>query len=81
MGMKTAISVEDSLMREADEAARGLGLSRSGLVAEALRDYLRRLREKQITEQLDRVYAEPPTPDERRLVRQFRDKLPVVDKW
>jgi len=37
--MKAAISLEDKLMVQADAAARGL--SRSGLVAEALRDYLR----------------------------------------
>ncbi len=32
-GMKTAISVEDALMEEADGAARDLGVSRSALIA------------------------------------------------
>ena len=34
--MKTAISMDDSLMEQADDAARELGLSRSGLIAQAL---------------------------------------------
>jgi metal-responsive CopG/Arc/MetJ family transcriptional regulator len=43
--MKTAISVEDAPMEKADDAARDLGLSRSGLIAEALREYLLRRRQ------------------------------------
>lgn len=35
--MKTAISLDDGLVAEADAAAMDLGLSRSGLNAEALR--------------------------------------------
>jgi len=38
--MNAVISVEDALLAEADIAARDLGLSRSGLIAEALREYL-----------------------------------------
>ena len=37
--MKKAIFVEDDLMKQADEAARDLGLSRSGLIADALREF------------------------------------------
>jgi metal-responsive CopG/Arc/MetJ family transcriptional regulator len=79
--MKTAISVDDSLMKEADEAARDLGLSRSGLIAQALRDYLRERRRIRLREQLDQAYANDPSPDERRLVRKFRTKLAVNDRW
>ena len=79
--MKTAISMEDSLMVQADEAARDLGLSRSGLIAEAVRDFLRQRRRTRITEQLNQAYANDPSPDERRLVRKLRTKLPVLDRW
>ena len=79
--MKTAISVDDSLMEQADEAARDLGLSRSGLIADALRDYLRKRRQTRISEQLDKAYANVPSPDERRLVRKLRTKLPIQDRW
>jgi len=79
--MKTAISVEDSLMEQADEAARDLGLSRSGLIAEALRGYLRQRARARITAQLNRVYADRPSPNENRLVRKLRAKLPMPDSW
>ena len=76
--MKTAISVEDALMQQADDAARELGISRSALVAQALRDFLRQRHRAQITEQLNRAYAEP-SPAERILVRKMRAKFPIQD--
>lgn len=79
--MKTAISVEDSLMEQADSAARELGLSRSGLIAEALRGYLRDWRKTRITEQLDEAYANVPSAEERVLIRKLRTKLPTLDQW
>src|SRR5437764_5432784 len=72
--MKTAISVDDELMEQADEAARVLGLSRSGLIADALRDYLRKLRGTRITEQLNQAYSSVPSANERRLVRKLKTK-------
>lgn len=68
-------------MVQADEAARDLGLSRSGLIAEAVRDFLRQRRRTRITEQLNQAYASEPSPDERRLVQKLRTKLPVLDRW
>jgi metal-responsive CopG/Arc/MetJ family transcriptional regulator len=79
--MKTAISVDDALLKQADDAARDLGLSRSGLISEALRNFLRQRQQMQITEQLDRAYAGEPNADERRLVRRLRTKLLVRDRW
>jgi len=79
--MKTAISVDDSLMEEADAAARHLGLSRSGLIAEALRDYLLRSRQARVSEQLNAVYANEPSSDERRIVRKLRTKVRTPDRW
>lgn len=76
--MKTAISVEDTLMQQADDAARELGLSRSALVAQALRDFLRQRHRAQITEQLNRAYAEP-SPAERILVQKMRKNFPIQD--
>ena len=68
-------------MEQADEAARDLGLSRSGLIAEALRDFLRKRRQTRISGQLNQAYAKEPSADERRLVRKLRTKLPVQDRW
>ncbi len=79
--MKTAISVDDVLMDEADQAARDLGLSRSALIAEALRAYLRLRKQAQTTAALDAAYAGEPDADERLLVRRLRAKLPLRDEW
>jgi metal-responsive CopG/Arc/MetJ family transcriptional regulator len=71
--MKIAISIEDSLMAQVD-AARDLGLSRSELIGEALRDYLRRYHE---------ALSDPSgtSADERNLVKKLRTKLPIPDRW
>lgn len=79
--MKTAISVDDALMQQADQAARDLGLSRSGLVSEALRNFLLQHQSAQITEQLNRAHADGPTEAERRLVRRMKSKFPLQDRW
>lgn len=79
--MKTAISVEDELMEQTDAAARELGLTRSGLVAEALRGYLRQRAQAQVTERLNQVYADDPSGEEIRLVRKLKTRVPIPDQW
>ena len=68
-------------MAQADEAARDLGLSRSGLIADALRDYLQRRRRTRISDQLNQAYSKEPSLEERRLVRKLRTKVPILDQW
>lgn len=82
--MKATVSVDDALVAQADAMARELGMSRSGLVAQALREYLARRRGELITEQLNRVYAKHPiTEDERRVMRKMRTmvRLSPDDQW
>jgi metal-responsive CopG/Arc/MetJ family transcriptional regulator len=55
--MKTAISIADKLFREADTAAKQLGISRSELYATALSEYLARRNALEITARLDQVYG------------------------
>ena len=55
--MKTAISLPDDLFSEADLLAKRLGKSRSGLVAEALAEYVAKHRHAKVTERLNAVYA------------------------
>ena len=79
--MKTAISLPDELFTTADRFAQRTGRSRSELYAEALREFLARHDEDQITARLDALAAAvdtslPPdlaeaarrstTPDDRR---------------
>jgi len=56
-GMKTAISLPDDLFASADALARRLGMSRSGLIAAALAEFVAKHRTSKISERLDAVYG------------------------
>jgi hypothetical protein len=61
--MKTAISIDADIYREAEAAAALMGLSRSRLYALALEEYLRAHRDEAVTEALDRYYKNHPIRD------------------
>jgi metal-responsive CopG/Arc/MetJ family transcriptional regulator len=80
--MKTAISVDDHLITEADRTAREMGVSRSRLFSLALENYLRNRERGKILEQLNRVYADEAGADKlmaKRLKAKFRKT--IVEKW
>lgn len=58
LGMKTAISIPDDVFRAAEELAHELGQSRSGLYAQAVREYLARHSSDSVTQALDAVWAD-----------------------
>ncbi len=58
--MKTAISIPDRLFKEADAAAKDLGVSRSKLIQTALEDFLERRRDEEVTRRLNRSLAKHP---------------------
>ena len=55
--MKTAISIPDSLFNDAEITAKQLGLARSQLYAEALKEFIARHNKDKITEILDSIYS------------------------
>lgn len=55
--MKTAVSLPDDLFRSAEAAARKLRVSRSQLYATAIREYLERRRNNNVTARLNEVYS------------------------
>ena len=81
--MKTAISVDDRLLNEADQTAHAMGLSRSGLFSLALKDYLARRRREEIVGQLNRVYAREPERSERQTAARLKAKFraTIRDRW
>ena len=81
--MKTAISIDDELLQEADETARLLGLSRSRLFAVAVRDFLQRQRQERMLLQLNEVYAKGADAAEKRLLKAIKTKVSptVKDRW
>ena len=52
--MKTAVSLPDPLFKEAEAAAKDLGLSRSKLIQTALEDFLERRRDEDVTAEINR---------------------------
>jgi metal-responsive CopG/Arc/MetJ family transcriptional regulator len=56
--MKVAISIPDDLFDSAETLGRRLGVSRSGLYASALAEFLAKHQGRRTTERLNRLYAE-----------------------
>ena len=57
-GMKTAISIPDDIFAQADALARVLKTSRSDLYTRAVREYVARHGEDEVTAALDQVCSE-----------------------
>jgi metal-responsive CopG/Arc/MetJ family transcriptional regulator len=81
--MKTAISINDGLLREADETARLMKLSRSRLFALAVGEFLKRQRREEMLLRLNEVYANGVDPAEKRLVARIKNKLrpTLKERW
>jgi metal-responsive CopG/Arc/MetJ family transcriptional regulator len=80
--MKTAISMEDDLLAEADRMAKRIGVSRSRLLSLAVRDYLTRHRQQQMTERLNEIYRRNNAEDAElagRMKAKFRQA--IKDRW
>jgi len=56
--VKTAISLEESLFREAEEWAGKLGVSRSQLFARAVEEYVRRHENEELVRRLNEAHAD-----------------------
>jgi metal-responsive CopG/Arc/MetJ family transcriptional regulator len=61
MGMKTAVSMPDSLFQAADALAERMGISRSLLYRRAVEQYLKAQGEDIIRESLDELYESEDT--------------------
>jgi len=80
--MKTAISVDDQLLSDADRAAGEMGVSRSRLIALALEAYLRLRRQAEITARLNEVHAGPDAAEVRALKpMKAKFRSTVKDRW
>lgn len=73
--MKTAISIDDGLLKEADETARRMGVSRSRLFALAVGDFLEHERRERMLLRLNEVYADGMEPAEKRLLKGIKAKV------
>ena len=55
-GIKTAISLDEHLFNEVKETARDLNTSRSGVIRQALLEFMERRKNQRLLDQLNEVY-------------------------
>lgn len=80
--MKSTISVDDPLMEQADKAAREQGVSRSRLFSIAMEAYLKKLQNDNLTDELNRVYANDDQEEELAFAKAAkRNFAKIVDPW
>jgi metal-responsive CopG/Arc/MetJ family transcriptional regulator len=82
--VKTAISIQESLFKQAEELARKLQVSRSKLVSLALEEYVGKHRTEELVRQIREAYEGYPDEEEReflRLANASSARLTEDDEW
>jgi metal-responsive CopG/Arc/MetJ family transcriptional regulator len=78
--MKIALSIPDDLFASAEALAKRLGVSRSGMYATALQDFVAKHRLTSVTERLNAVYASHDgAPDE--ALREIQARSLEKNTW
>ena len=67
--VKTAISLDESLFREAEDWAGKLGVSRSRLFAQAVAEYVRRHENEELVRRLNEAHANGPDDEDKEALR------------
>ena len=70
--VKTAISLDEGLFREAEEWAGKLGVSRSQLYARAVEEYVRRRENEELLRRLNEAHADGPDEEDEEALRHAR---------
>ena len=82
--VKTAISLRGVLLKEADDIAQELKVSRSQLFSLALEEFIRRYRNKKLLEQIYAAYTTPLDSDEietNEIIRSHQRDLGGREEW
>ncbi len=67
--VKTAISLDESLFREAEDWAGKFGVSRSQLFARAVEEYVRRHENEELVRRLNEAHADGPDEEDKEALR------------
>ena len=70
--VRTAISVEKSLLDKIDETAKNLSLSRSKFFAVAAADYLHRMETQELVDRLNEAYSDGLDITEQRVLKGMK---------
>ncbi len=82
--IRASVSIDETLFADAERAAAELQLSRSGLYALALREFLERRESQRLLNELNAVYDGSPDPNTEALLQGMhgrRKRLAVEDPW
>jgi metal-responsive CopG/Arc/MetJ family transcriptional regulator len=79
--VKTAVSLSEEVLSNADKLAESLSTSRSQIFEMALSEFISRHQNQQMLQQLDIVYSEDST-EEVRLIQQMKPiHQSIVEEW
>ena len=81
--IKTAISLQEDLFRQADSMAREMKITRSKLFAVALEEFVRRHQNRSLLRRINEAYTEEPDVAERRYLGKMRrhHRKALRDQW
>ena len=81
--VKTAISLQKTLLQKIDTLAREMDISRSRLFALAAEEFLQRYQNRQLLEAINAAYDDLPDPEEEALYQQRRHqhRRLVNEQW
>ena len=82
--VKTAISINNSLLEETDHIASELAIPRSQVVSLALQDFVQRYQNKKLLAQINDAYSTPPSQDEIEnieIMRSHQKKHQKGEEW
>lgn len=82
--VKTAISIDVSLLEETYKIAQELDIPRSQVVSLALMEFNRRYRNRELFAQINAAYSDAPDSDETgavEIIRSHRKKIGENEEW
>jgi metal-responsive CopG/Arc/MetJ family transcriptional regulator len=82
--VRTGISLQDVLLKEADTIAQELDIPRSQMFSLALQEFIRRYRNRKLLEQINDAYSTSPEPNEienMEIIHSHRRKIGRSDGW
>ena len=80
--VKTAVSLSEEVLSNADKLAESLSTSRSQIFEMALSEFAERYHNQQMLEQLNDVYSEESTIEEIQLTRRMKSVYKsAIEEW
>lgn len=81
--IKTAISLQESLLEQVDALARELDISRSRLFVLAAQEFIQRHKNRGLLEAINAAYDDSPDPEEETVLRgmRYQHRRLVEEQW